>query len=153
MKNAKFCPRFYLPVPDPGDKPIPEDKELPVRYWSGSDPGDVVEAILFEFVGPTDVGATTPPPAAVGAIWTPGGGPIGDGIIGLPGAEFDLSVLKVVGLITVVEVVATGRIKSELEVLTPVPVPHPPVKKILTSYKNQINRIRGGSKARFCYTH
>ena len=107
---------------------------------------------MFEFVGPTDVGATTPPPAAVGAIWTPGGGPIGDGIIGLPGAEFDLSVLKVVGLITVVEVVATGRIKSELEVLTPVPVPHPPVKKILTSYKNQINRIRGGSKARFCHT-
>ena len=117
-------------MPDPGDKPIPEDKELPVRYWSGSDPGDVVEAILFEFVGPTDVGATTPPPAAVGAIKTPGGGPIGDGIIGLPGAEFDLSVLNVEGFMTVVDVVATGRTKSDPEVLlTPVPVPQPPEKQ------------------------
>ena len=54
---------------------------------------------------------------------------MGDGIIGLPGAEFDLSVLKVeLDVITVVEFVTAGRTNIELEVLTPVPVPQPPVK-------------------------
>lgn len=53
---------------------------------------------------------------------------MGDGIIGLPGAEFDLSVLKVeFDVITVVEFVTAGRTNIELEVLTPVPVPQPPV--------------------------
>jgi hypothetical protein len=53
---------------------------------------------------------------------------MGDGIIGLPGAEFDLSVLKVeLDVITVVEFVTAGRTNIELEVLTPVPVPQPPV--------------------------
>ena len=56
---------------------------------------------------------------------------MGDGIIGLPGAEFDLSVLKVeLDVITVVEFVTAGRTNIELEVLTPVPVPQPPVKII-----------------------
>ena len=57
---------------------------------------------------------------------------MGDGIIGLPGAEFDLSVLKVeLDVITVVEFVTAGRTNIELEVLTPVPVPQPPVKIII----------------------
>ena len=57
---------------------------------------------------------------------------MGDGIIGLPGAEFDLSVLKVeLDVITVVEFVTAGRTNIELDVLTPVPVPHPPVKMII----------------------
>ena len=54
---------------------------------------------------------------------------MGDGIIGLPGAEFDLSVLKVeLDVMTVVELVTAGRTNIELEVLTPVPAPQPPVK-------------------------
>ena len=57
---------------------------------------------------------------------------MGDWVIGLPGAEFDLSVLKVeLDVITVVELVTAGRTNIELEVLTPVPVPQPPVKIII----------------------
>ena len=57
---------------------------------------------------------------------------MGDGIIGLPGAEFDLSVLKVeLDVITVVAFVTAGRTNIELDVLTPVPVPQPPVKIII----------------------
>ena len=57
---------------------------------------------------------------------------MGDWVIGLPGAEFDLSVLKVeLDVITVVEFVTAGRTNIELEVLTPVPVPQPPVKIII----------------------
>lgn len=56
---------LLIPVPDPGDRPIPDDKELPVRYWSGSDPGDVVEVILFELLGTEGRAGGA---AAVGAI-------------------------------------------------------------------------------------
>ena len=58
-------------MPDPGDMPMPELRLEPVRYWSGSDPGDVVEGSLL--------GCPTT------------GGPMGLGIIGDPGALFDLS--------------------------------------------------------------
>jgi len=50
---------------------MPELNEEPVLYWSGSDPGEVVDTILLEACN--------------------AGGPIGLGIIGLPGALFDLS--------------------------------------------------------------